>query len=147
MVEPLANGGAALVALANLNPYSPLPHAGQHHLRVENRRQQSRRHCIPLKPARRRDAEVEAGQSRQRQYRRIQLRVLGELLHPGRNIAPNVRDFEAGITRQQLRFPTRAAGRDHRAYRQVFHGQSRLEPAPRRMPGRPFGGSLPGPPA
>ena len=86
--------------------------------------------------------EVEAGQPRQRQHGRIQLGSLGHLLHPRHHVAADVRHFEGGIERQQLRLPARAAGRDHRARGQVLHGQSRLEPAPRRLAGRPFGGGF-----
>ena len=75
----------------------------------------------------------------QRQHSGVQLRPLGQLLHPGHHVAANVRHFEAGIERQQLRLAARAAGRDHGARGQVLHGQPRLEPAPGRLAGRPFG--------
>ena len=46
MIQPLANFGDALVVRANLNTDRTLPDAGQHHLHVQNRCQQTIRHRV-----------------------------------------------------------------------------------------------------
>ena len=97
-------------------------------------------HRVAFQPALGCDAEVQPGHARQRQDGRIQLGPLGHLLQAGHHVAANVRDFEAGIEREQLRLAPGAAGGDYRARRQVLHGQVRLEAAPRRLAGGPFDG-------
>ena len=53
MIQPLANFGDALVVRANLDANGALADARQHHVRVQNRRQQTVRHRVAVEPCRR----------------------------------------------------------------------------------------------
>ncbi len=97
VVQPLANGRHALISSADFNADGPLPNTGEHHLRVKDRAHQTGGHALAFQTALGGDPEMQSGQTRQGKQRRVDLRVIRQLLQSRKNVPAYVRNLHPGV--------------------------------------------------
>ena len=140
MIQPLDDFHDTLVVGPDFNANRALPHARQHHVQIQNRRQQAVRHGVAGERAVGLDGKIQPRDAGQRQHGRVQLAAFGHLLHPRDDVAANLDHFQIRPRGEQLLLAPRAAGGNRRAFRKILQLHSRLEAAQIILARRPIVG-------